>query len=143
MAKNDYWEQIRKQGLEEAKRLAKKTSEELVEKALEQTYQFYGEYDPKYYTRHANAGTESSGLAKSITPICKSGNHGREWIGGVMISTKKMYTDYSGTPFQVLSSYLDGFHGLPYEGHNLRSVEDTNKFNQLVHYKDVILKRFK
>lgn len=143
MAKDKYWENIKKQGIAEAKRLAKETSKELQEKALEQTYDFYQEYEPKVYKRHPNEGTENSGLAKSIIPVCKSENHGRGWVGGIIVSTKHMYTDYSGTPLQVLSSYLDGFHGLPSIDEVLRDIEDTRKFNSLVKYKNKKIKRFK
>ncbi len=143
MAKDKYWENIKKQGIAEAKRLAKEASKELQEKALEQTYDFYQEYDPIFYKRHLNEGTDSSGLAKSIISICKSENHGRGWVGGIEISTTHMYKDYSGTPFQVLTSYLDGFHGLPTEGNYLRDVNNTRKFNQLIKYKNAIIRRFK
>ena len=143
MKKDNYWEEIKKQGLAEAKRLAQQTSEELQEKALEQTYEFYGEYEPRVYQRHPNEGTENSGLAKSIIPVCKTENHGRGYVGGIIISTKHMYTDYSGTPLQVLTSYLDGFHGLPPMDKFLRNINETNKFKQLIHYKDAIIKRFK
>lgn len=141
MAK-DIWKEIEKQGLQKAKQLANEAADELKEQALKQTYEFYREYDPIFYIRHPGEGTENSGLAKSIERICKS-NHGRSYEGGVRITTDYMYNDYSGTPLQVLTSYLDGFHGLPTFDNYLREINETNKFKQLEHYRDSIIKRFK
>jgi len=143
MAKNSFWDNLEKQGLAKAKELAENTSKELEEQAIKQTIGFYKEYNPRFYKRHPNEGTEDSGLARSIEPIVKSENHGRGYVGGIRISTKHMYADYNGTPFQVLSSYLDGFHGLPTFGNYLQDIPSTTKFRQLENYRDVIIKRFK
>ena len=143
MSKNSFWTNLEKQGIKRAKKLAEETSKELEEEAIKQTIGFYNEYEPIYYKRHINAGTNDSGLAKSIEPIVRSENHGRGYCGGIRISTSHMYTDYSGTPFEVLSSYLDGFHGLPTFGNYLRDISSTNKFKQLENYKNMIIKRFK
>ena len=143
MGKDDFWSNLEKQGINKAKELAKQTSIELEKEALQQTVDFYNEYDPIYYVRHPNPGTSDSGLARAIEPIVKSENHGRGFVGGIRISTKHMYTDYSGTPYQVLTSYLDGFHGLPTFNNYLRDVPSTNKFKQLEKYRDLMIKRFK
>ena len=139
---NDFWKDIEKQGLQKAKQLANEAADELMQKALEQTYEFYNEYNPVFYKRHAGAGTDNSGLARSIERICKS-NHGRSYEGGIKISADHMYKDYSGTPLQVLTSYLDGFHGLPTFDNYLREINETKKFKQLERYRNSIIKRFK
>ncbi len=142
MAKS-FWDNLEKQGREKAKQLAQETSKELESEALKQTISFYNEYSPKYYKRHPNEGTDNSGLARAIEPIVKSENHGRGYCGGIRISTNHMYTDYNGTPYQVLSSYLDGFHGLPTFGNYLQDISLTSKFKYLESYRDAMIKRFK
>lgn len=142
MAK-DMWAEIEKLGRQKAKELAEETAKELQQEALEQTYEFYDEYSPMYYKRHPGAGTDTSGMARSIEKVVKSSDHGRAYIGGIRISTDNMHTDYNGTPLQVLQSYLDGFHGLPTFGSYLQEIPSTRKFRYLERYKDSIIKRFK
>ncbi len=136
-------EKIMNQGKLKAKKLAEDTKEELMNEAIEQVSEFYHEYSPVFYKRHNDNADETSGLGRSINPICRLDSSRTAYEGGIEISTKRMFTDYRGTPYQVLTSYLDGFHGLPTYGQYLRDVSLTDKFRYLEKYKDAIIKRFK
>lgn len=136
-------EQILNQGKEKAKKLAEEAKDELFNEAISQVSDFYNEYSPSYYKRHNENADETSGLGRSVNPICRLNSSRTGYEGGIELSTKRMFTDYNGTPYQVLASYLDGFHGLPTFGSYLQEINETKKFKYLEKYRNAMIKRYK
>ena len=85
----------------------------MTKEALNQVASFYHEYHPSFNKRHNENDDETSCLGRSIIPICRIDSSKMFYEGGIQISTNKKIKDYHGTQYQVLTSYLVSFHGLP------------------------------
>lgn len=111
----------------DAKELATECRDRLEEKYEEIIDRFYSEYSPEIYRRHETYGMVR-GMKKTFKPFLKKDEV--SYKGGIVISEKDMYHDkiYRGKTYQVLYSFLAGFHGLP---HNnlINTVKMGEKLN--------------
>lgn len=101
--------------IEICKECAKEAKDSISEFYQEEVDKFYQEYNPDYYVRHHERGFSRKGLDETFDEIFENTSSGNlvRFKGGININTNSMYTDYSGTPEQVLFSFLNGYHGLP------------------------------
>lgn len=101
-----------------AKNLAIEAREKMTSEYLSIIKQFYSEYEPEYYYRHFNndysdSGLMNSGLGHTFQKYYKNKKkyNNTRFSGGIWISANFMFTDYKGTPEQVLKTFMLGFHG--------------------------------
>ena len=94
---------------------AKEARDKISEFYQEEIDKFYREYNPEYYIRHHERGYSPRGMEKTFEEALENTSSGDTvpFKGGINVNTDSMYTDYSGTPEQVLFSFLNGYHGLP------------------------------
>lgn len=127
---------------DKAKELAVEARERMAEEYLNVISKFYSEYDPKYYWRHFNnkydeKSLKSSGLGRTFEKYYKN-SHGSVFTGGISISTDNMYSDYEGSQWDVLCSFLEGYHGPAYMG-----IESSlQPYNHMLRYKDWLIAEF-
>lgn len=89
--------------------LAHKISDEMAQEYQYVIERFYAEYEPESYERHSERGYVS-GLTKTFKKYYKN-PHNTIYYGGIEIASDNMYDDYHDSPDDVLSSFLDGYHG--------------------------------
>lgn len=91
--------------------LAHKISDEMAKEYQYVIDRFYSEYNPEYYTRHAERGM-TPGLEKTFRRYYTN-KHNSIYYGGIEITSDNMYDDYRDSKDKVLSSFLNGYHGRP------------------------------
>ena len=103
---------------------------------------FYSEYEPKYYYRHFNNkfdddSLRQSGLGRTFEKYYKN-THNTSYSGGICISIDNMYSDYASSQFDVLNSFLNGYHGPSYL--NIESSIET--YNHMLRFKELLIADF-
>lgn len=117
----EYKEKIKKEAQDRAKSLATEARDLMAKEYISIIQQFYTEYEPEYYYRHkinySDSGIMDTGLGRTFEKYYKE-SHSRYYSGGIWIDTvrhdgtnRNMFTDYSGTPEQVMNTFMLGFHG--------------------------------
>ena len=135
-------DELRKRAKEKARELAIEARERMTEEYLYVISNFYSEYEPKYYYRHFNNNYDlhslmKSGLGRTFEKYYKN-SHNSVFSGGICISTENMFTDYEGSPEDVLNSFLNGYHGHPHLG--IESSIETYK--HMLRFKDLLIADF-
>lgn len=134
--------ELEEKAVKKAKELAIEARERMTEQYLNVISDFYSEYDPKYYWRHFNNNYDErslkrSGLGRTFEKYYKD-SHGSVFTGGISISTDNMYSDYEGSQWDVLTSFLEGYHGPSYMG-----IESSvHPYNHMLRYKDWLIAEF-
>ena len=134
--------ELEEKAIKKAKELAIEARERMTEQYLNVISDFYSEYDPKYYWRHFNNNYDErslkrSGLGRTFEKYYKD-SHGSVFTGGISISTDNMYDDYEGSQWDVLGSFLEGYHGPAYMG-----IESSMQpYNHMLRYKDWLIAEF-
>ncbi len=101
---------IRKYANNYMRHLATILGEEMVDATRDIIQEFYKDYDPVRYRRHYY-NLEN----QSFRRYYSNRHGGRTHVCGVQFTPELMDDLYVADTDQVLSSVLDGFHGLPYE----------------------------
>jgi hypothetical protein len=135
-------QELREKAKQKAKELAIEAREKITKEYLDVISKFYSEYEPKYYIRHFNNRYDehsllSSGLGRTFEKYYKN-SHGTIFSGGISISSENMYSDYNDSPAEVLSHFLDGYHGYKFQG--IKSSIDT--YEHMLDYRDNLKKEF-
>lgn len=110
--------------------IADAISQDFVDEYQRVVDEYYSEYTPKVYKRHAYRGLEP-GLNLSYRRF-KSGPHG-VYYGGIEITSNYMYKDYKRDI--VLNSFLNGYHGDP----SLGIYSNTEPYQHMVKLKELII----
>lgn len=146
---NDTKREIENKARQKAKDLAKEARELMTQEYLSLISNFYREYTPKYYYRHFNndyseQGILNSGMGHTFEKYYHN-SHNRLYGGGIWIdairhdgTNRNMFDDYQGTQYQVLSSFLNGYHGVPTLGINGK----YEIYNHMVQYRKELIKDF-
>lgn len=134
---------LKEKAEKKAKELAIEARERMTKEYLNVISDFYSEYEPKYYYRHFNNrfddefSLKNSGLGHTFDKYYKN-SHNTHFSGGISISTENMYSDYSGSQLDVLSSFLEGYHGPAFMG-----IESSvHPYNHMLRYKDWLIAEF-
>lgn len=134
--------ELEEKAINKAKELAIEARERMTMEYLNVISDFYSEYDPKYYWRHFNnkydeRSLKNSGLGRTFEKYYKD-SHRSVFTGGISISTDNMYSDYEGSQWDVLGSFLEGYHGPAYMG-----IESSMQpYNHMLRYKDWLIAEF-